>query len=142
MDLLQKLSSIQRPHFYFLWGSDQERIEAEALQRAFASAATLLPKMRLPALQNFMAMVDRVIAMDSLPLHLCATTNTPSFSVFGASSMKKYKPIGDQHVAVQGACPYGKTFEKRCPILRTCATGTCIRSFSGEELFNCLKETS
>jgi heptosyltransferase-1 len=138
--LLRKLSLAKQPHFYFLWGSDQERIEAEKLQRTFSSVATLLPRMRLPVLQNFMAMVHQVIAMDSLPLHLCATTNSPSFSIFGASSMKKYKPIGEQHVAIQGSCPYGKTFEKRCPILRTCATGACIRRFSGEELFEHFKE--
>ena len=83
-----------------------------------------------------MASVDMVIAMDSLPLHLAGTTETPTFSIFGASSANKYKPKGKKHLAFQGTCPYKRTFERRCPVLRTCSTGACIRDLHGEELFH------
>jgi heptosyltransferase-1 len=67
---------------------------------------------------------------------LAGSTSTPTYSIFGASSAQKYKPIGTCHKAFQGECPYGKTFEKRCDILRTCKTGACIKQLQGEQLFN------
>lgn len=121
--------------FLLAWGSEAERQEAAFLQQYFPNCSLLIERFSLPVLQNLMAQVDTVLAMDSLPLHLCATTATPSFSVFGASSAKKYKPSGEQHRAYQGKCPEGKTFEKRCPILRRCSHGACIRSMQANELF-------
>lgn len=121
--------------FLFVWGSIPEQSTAKALYSSFSNCSHVVDKMSLPMLQNLMSMCDLVIAMDSLPLHLAGTTKTPSYSVFGASLAKKYKPIGEQHAAFQGICPYGRTFEKRCPILRTCKTGACIRGLTGDEIF-------
>lgn len=132
LSLLQKFMGC---HYLFIWGSHEERQVAEGLHKTFAKQSQVIEKMSLPMLQNFMGMSDLVIAMDSLPLHLAGTTTTPSFSVFGASSAEKYKPLGENHSAFQGKCPYGRTFAKRCPVLRTCSTGACIRSLSGEEIF-------
>jgi heptosyltransferase I len=120
--------------FLLVWGTPEERESASQLQKQLSSAC-LVDKMPLSMLQNLMDMSDLIIAMDSLPLHLAGTTKTPSFSVFGASLAIKYKPIGIRHEAFQGHCPYGKTFEKRCPILRTCSTGACIRSVEAAQLF-------
>jgi heptosyltransferase-1 len=83
--------------------------------------------------------VDLVVAMDSLPLHLAGTTKVKTFSVFGASLASKFKPAGKKHLTLQGHCPYGRVFEKRCPILRTCPTGACIRSLTGKAVFNAFK---
>lgn len=122
--------------FIWIWGNESERRIVQKLYDNFPMTSLIAPKMSLPALQNLMARSNLVVAMDSLPLHLCGTTPTPSFSVFGASLASKYKPIGDQHHALQGFCPYGKVFEKRCPILRTCSTGLCIRGFAGDQLMD------
>lgn len=122
-------------NYLFVWGSQDEKAMAEKLQREFTNAQ-IVDKMSLPMLQNLMAMSDLVIAMDSLPLHLAGTTKTPSFSVFGASSAAKYKPLGTQHHSFQGTCPYKRSFVKRCPILRTCPTGACIRDLQAQELFD------
>lgn len=121
--------------FLFLWGSAEEKLLAGQLHDKFSDCSQVIDRISLPAVQNLMAACDLVIAMDSLPLHLAGTTSTPSFSVFGPSSALKYKPVGEKHFAFQGTCPYGKQFEKRCPILRTCPTGACIRSLGGNELF-------
>lgn len=123
------------PSYLFVWGSAEEKSDVETLHHAFPHRSVVVDKLTLPVLQKLMASVDLVVAMDSLPLHLAATTTTPTFSVFGASSVKKYKPHGQQHLAFQGQCPYGKTFEKRCPILRSCPTGSCIRTLTGDQLF-------
>lgn len=125
--------------FLFAWGSPGEKLIAEDLQQKFPQESIVIEKMSLSMLQNAMGMCDLVIAMDSLPLHLAGTTKTPSFSVFGASSAQKYKPLGEHHAAFQGACPYSRTFVKRCPILRTCKTGACIRNLEGTETFEFFK---
>ena len=123
-------------HFFLLWGSEKERKMAEEINKALPGDSSVIDRFSLPALHYFMSQVDLVVAMDSLPLHLAGLTSTPTFSIFGPSSAKKYRPIGKQHEALQGTCPYGKTFEKRCPLLRTCPTGACMKQLEGQELFD------
>lgn len=137
-DFLNKLQEAENCIYLFVWGSPAEKEFVTKLQQQLGSGL-IVDRLTLPALQNLMFKVDKVVAMDSLPLHLAGTTNTPTFSVFGASSSKKYKPHGTQHRAFQGTCPYGRTFDKRCNILRTCKTGACIRGLSGSQVFEGLK---
>lgn len=118
-----------------VWGTADELALAQKLEQTLPSRTTILDRVSLPVLQNLMSHMDLVIAMDSLPLHLAGTSGTPTFSVFGASSAEKYKPLGPSHQAIQGSCPYGRNFERRCPVLRSCSTGACIRTLSGETLF-------
>lgn len=126
--------------FLFVWGSSAEHEAAKQLQNHFQDASVVVDRMKLSMLQNLMGECDLVVAMDSLPLHLAGSTKTPTFSVFGASSADKYKPIGPNHLAYQGACPYGRTFVKRCPILRTCPTGACIHDLHAQDLFASFNE--
>lgn len=121
-------------HFLFTWGSSNEKTEAALLQKQFEQSA-IVEKFSLSMLQHLMAEMQLVVAMDSLPLHLAATTSVPTFSVFGPSLAVRYAPTGLQNHAFQGSCPYGRKFATRCPILRTCKTGACIRSLSGQQLF-------
>ena len=97
-------------------------------------SSDLLAKMRLPLWQQFMARMDGVLSVDSSALHLAATVNVPSFSVFGPSRASLYQPVGKNHHSFQALCPYGKSFDKRCPILRSCSTGACLKELSYEEL--------
>lgn len=122
------------PRFVFLCGSSHEEVLAKELAAHFPNA-TYLSRPSLAQLQHLMSKMQLVISMDSLPLHLAATANCPTFSFFGPSSASKFAPTGSIHASFQGTCPYGKTFEKRCPILRTCKTGACLREPNGEALF-------
>ena len=138
--LLALLKKIYRGHncsFLFVWGSEAEKRIVEELALAFPHHCLITKKMSLPALQNLMGRVELVIAMDSLPLHLAGTTATPVYGIFGASSAHKYLPKGSQ--SFQGKCPYNKTFEKRCPILRTCPTGSCIKDLDVNLLYSDLE---
>jgi len=128
-DLLQFLKNIQketRAAFIFIWGNENEKKIVESLYNHFKDSSIIAEKMKLTQLQMMMSLCDLVVTMDSLPLHLAATTKVSTFSFFGPSTAKKYAPIGSQHTFFQGSCPYGKVFEKRCPILRTCKTGACL----------------
>jgi heptosyltransferase I len=133
---LQCFSRHLNVHFLFLWGNQTEKNIAEDLSAFLPRQSSVISRLPLPALQNLMTHVDLVLAMDSLPLHLAGTTSTPTYSVFGASSASKYKPSGDRHRAFQGSCPYGKNFDRRCDLLRTCKTGACIKQLEGQQLFN------
>lgn len=135
LDFLKLIAQDRPCSFLFAWGSGEERLIAEQLQAEFPSRSLVIERLPLPTLQNLMAEVDLVVAMDSLPLHLAGTVGVATFSAFGASSAAKYKPEGKQHLALQGTCPYGRQFERRCPVLRTCPTGLCIKGLSGEDLF-------
>jgi heptosyltransferase I len=128
------LQQIPDSHFIVIWGTQDEKQIAESLCLQLPNS-TIADRMPIPVLQNLMGHMDQVIAMDSLPLHLAATTTVPTYSIFGASSAKKYQPIGSHHHAFQGSCPYGRTFIRRCPILRSCSTGSCVRSLTGDEVY-------
>ncbi len=136
---LKKLEAYLNCSFLFVWGSLEEKQVALDLQAQHPISSKIVDRLPLPVLQNVMREMDLVIAMDSLPLHLAGTTGVPTFSVFGASSSEKYKPQGKQHHGMQGQCPYGKKFERRCPILRTCPTGACIKDLNEETIFNTFK---
>lgn len=127
--------------YLFIWGTPEEKQLSEELQSKFSNHSVVLERLGLPVLQNVMDKMDLVVAMDSLPLHLAGTTGTKTFGIFGASSALKYKPEGERHASFQGHCPYKRTFEKRCSILRTCPTGPCIRSISGSHLFKVFQES-
>ncbi len=124
--LVKVLRRLKQDPYWFVWGSPAEREIALRLS-SFFPGSSVLERLSLPLLQHVMGRCKLVVAMDSLPLHLCGTTTTPSLSFFGPSSALKYRPLGDRHRAIQGDCPYGITFEKRCPKLRTCATGSCLK---------------
>lgn len=123
------------PSFFFIYGNEEEKAVADRLERSFSENSHAVGGLSLPLWQRFMDLVEGVIAMDSAALHLCATTHTPSFSLFGPSSALAFKPLGERHGAFQGACPYSVQFEKRCPHLRTCHSGACLRELSAEEIF-------
>lgn len=120
-------------HYLLIWGNEQEKLQAQELA-AKVPNALIAEKMNLSALQKLMQQMNLVLAVDSLPLHLAGTTNTPTLSAFGPSSGAKYAPKGSEHLWMQGVCPYNKTFEKRCPILRTCSSGACMKQITPSQL--------
>lgn len=122
--------------FLFIWGSEKEKLKVETLCKKFP-LSHVLPRLSLPLLQHVMAKSSLVISMDSLPLHLAALTETPTWSIFGPSSANKYAPLHSRHLFYQGSCPYGIRFEKRCPQLRNCASGSCIKKIVPENLIDC-----
>ncbi len=99
-----------------------------------AIAATLNTPVRIvdsPSLQTLKELLrdqDLVIAVDSFMLHFAALYGIATYGVFGPSLGAKYAPLG--HPFFQGACPYGITFKSRCPRLRTCPTGACLKNVS------------
>lgn len=136
LGFLQLLDDKLAPTFFFVFGNEEEKKIADALEREFSRSSHSIGGMSLPLWQRCMQEVNGVISVDSAALHLCGTTRTPSFSIFGPSSALAYKPLGENHRAFQGGCPYNVSFDKRCPQLRTCSTGACMKTLTAEELFD------
>ncbi len=135
ISFLERCSHAYKPNYVFLCGTPEEQAFAQKLQGRFAGSS-ILYKPSLPLLQHIMAKLDLVLSMDSLPLHLAGTAGTKTFSFFGPTSPQKYRPEGPQHGSFFGPCPYGVTFERRCPKLRSCPTGACLREASPDAIFN------
>jgi heptosyltransferase-1 len=126
LEFLTRIQNALQCNYIIAWGNEEEKKIAYSLSRDLRNTLSA-PHLTLPGLQSLMHSVDMVIAMDSLPLHLAGTTDTPTWAAFGPSSANKYNPSGIHHKAFQGTCPYHQSFEKRCSMLRTCTTGACLR---------------
>lgn len=135
-EFLQKVAADSPSSFVFIFADPEENLTAEKMAQRFSERAMALGELSLALWQNLMWEMDGVIAVDSAGLHLCGTTATPSFSVFGPSLASCYKPLGNQHAFIQGSCPYKLSFSSRCPVLRTCRTGACMRQIQADDLFD------
>lgn len=133
IQFLKKVEHFASPRLFFLSGNDKENEFAKALSQQF-SHSVVLDRLPLLDLKKCMQEMKLVVSVDSLPLHLAAEENIPTFSIFGPSSSKKYKPLGDIHASFSGSCPFDKNFEKRCDLLRKCINAPCTKNIDIEEL--------
>jgi len=135
ISFLQKFNSLYRVHLYFTYGSIREKEKCDYLKSQINENCTVLDKMSIPVWQNVMDSMDLVFTIDTSALYLAGTTNTVTFSVFGPTNAKVFKPLG-KHFSTQGPCPYGVKYLKQCPHLRNCKTSACIKSITLEKLWN------
>lgn len=126
------------PYFVFTAGNAEELKQVGLLAEGFSDASHVIYRPELPVLQHVMARAKAVIAVDSLLLHLAATTKTPTFGFFGPSLGKKYAPSGIKNEYFQAACPFDIQFEKRCPFIRTCKEGACLKEADPARIFEAL----
>ncbi len=131
---LEEIAKQWDVYFFFVFGGVEERGFAEKLSSFFPETSQCIGDMSLPFWQSLMYEMDGVLSVDSAALHLCGTTTTPSFSIFGPSLSSVYRPLGMQHCSIQGECPYGMRFSSRCPILRSCKLPRCMRDLRVEQL--------
>jgi heptosyltransferase-1 len=136
-DVLKEFLSLLPPQkqFIFVFGSENEKKTAEALHTHFKERSTLMGNLSFPTWQAVMKQTEMVIAMDSAALHLAAHAGVPTFGFFGPTKASVYQPLGPQHHSIQGACPYKREFSARCPVLRTCPTGACLKSLTAVDIF-------
>lgn len=138
LQFLGNLYQQENPIFYFVSGTAQEKQMADRLAAEFPESFSL-QGLSFPLWQRLMGEMDLVIAVDSAALALCGTTSTPSFSFFGPTQASVYKPLG-QHYHFQGECPYQVKFSARCPKLRTCPTGACLKEVGASTLIKTYQE--
>lgn len=140
LTVLRMIRAEFHPYFIFVAGSGEELAIVGNLGQEFLHSSHILYRPDLPLLQRAISNANAVIAVDSLILHLAATTKTPTFSFFGPSSATKYAPNGSVHGFFQSQCPNHSTFEKRCPFLRTCLSGECLKEADPTAMFQAIHE--
>jgi heptosyltransferase-1 len=136
--LLVNLLESRHETVFLSWGNREEEKNCKLVIGRLASIkhqkrVKLIPKASLVEYSAWIAQAHWLVGADSLPLHLAALFNVPSFGIFGPSNANFYGPRSSQDLHWQGRCPYGITFERRCPKLRSCSTGACL-SHSPQEL--------
>lgn len=72
---------------YIIWGSEQERHNAEWICE-HSRFATLAPKLTLDALVSFVSSVDLLIGNDTGPTHIAWAQNIPSITLFGPTTAR------------------------------------------------------
>ena len=132
VQVLRYVRDAYGPYFVFVAGTGEELRTAGYLAEEFVQSSHVLYRPDLPALQRMMGHAAAVLAVDSLILHLAGTTKTPTFGFFGPSRAYRYIPPGAGHF--QGQCPKDITFDHRCPHLRTCESGACLKDADVDDL--------
>ncbi len=132
----QQANCERRPFFLFIAGTEEEKEQAEELLSTIGSRdGKVVSGISLPLWHGLMGKMDGIVAVDSVGLHLAGTTGRPTFGIFGSSSSHVYRPIGEDHHVWQGVCPYKERWIVRCPRLRTCSTGACMKNADTNTLF-------
>lgn len=127
--------------FVFGPGNDEEFEESYRISKQISQETFVLEKLSIPLFQHCLLRSSGVIAMDSFALHLAGASKKPTFGFFGPSLGEIYAPPINDSAYFQGECPYGITFVKRCPKLRTCKTGACLREVPKAILLKSLQKT-
>lgn len=128
--------------FVFGSGSDEELEESHRISKQINQKTFVLEKLSIPLFQHCLLRSSGVIAMDSFALHLAGASKKATFGFFGASLGEIYAPPSKDSAYFQGECPYGITFIKRCPKLRTCKTGACLKEVPNAILLESLQKAS
>jgi heptosyltransferase-1 len=137
---LRKIHRMCGVEFWFVVGSKEDAADAKLLTSELEAKTKIFEKPSWSAWIELMQGVDSVISSDSCALHLAGFFEVPSFSFFGPSNELVYKPFGNLHSSIQGSCPYGQNFLKRCKTLRTCSTGACLKNIDPQDLFQKFNE--
>jgi heptosyltransferase-1 len=79
-----------------VWGSDQEKADAEAI--AVASEALVLPRLDLTAVAGWLAHARAVVGVDTGLMHLAAAFGTPGVSLYGATLPQLTGAVGANQI--------------------------------------------
>lgn len=118
---------------YLPFSNEKEENEVEEII-AKCPNAKKHPKQSLLQLQKSFSLSKGVVGIDSSLIHLASLADVPTFSIFGASSAKVFQPLNG--CSFQGSCPENMVFIKRCPKLRSCLHGLCMKAINIEKILH------
>lgn len=136
--LLQFLRSIRDfspMQYLFIWESPEQRTLVEGWISDLDNSRDLsIGNLSIPIWYHLILQSKLLIGMDSSSLHLAVLGNIPTYTFFGPSKGDVYIPKNDRHGYYQSICPHKVHFTKRCPILRSCDDGGCLKTLSIQDV--------
>ena len=96
------------------WGSEEERREAEAIQRKAGKGVELLPRLTLKEFAAVCRESRHLMAPDTGPLHVAAAAGARTVSVFRVTDGNRNAPRGPGHRFLQAPMPCTACLRKRC----------------------------
>ncbi len=134
VEFFKKIANKVDIHAVFVYGSMIERDVVASISQNISQDSTVVGELTLPLWQALMMQMEGVVSVDTSGLHLAALAGVPTLAFFGPSSSQIYNPLGVKHQSIQGKCPYGIHFQRRCPKLRVCSSGACLKSLPVKDL--------
>jgi heptosyltransferase-1 len=110
----------QEPTYFLITCEEKQIPHYKPLLQLFE--AEILCFSRVSAYLPYFKKADLFVGVDSAFYHLAKILGIKTLGIFGPSNHLFYGSPDD----IQGICPYGQTFIKRCPKLRTCPA-PCIK---------------
>jgi heptosyltransferase-1 len=86
-ELIAKVCEQLKENAYIIWGSDEEKKNAEWIV-ANSTFAKLAPKLSLSDLISYISHMDLVIGNDTGPTHMAWAQNVPSITLFGPTNQR------------------------------------------------------
>jgi ADP-heptose:LPS heptosyltransferase len=134
--LIQEIRSITSLPIEIPYSGQQEYQQVLYLKEK-CPELRIIPEREFKDLKELFDPSTKVVGVDSALLHLAAYQGADTFGVFGPSSGQVYTPSPKGYW--QGACIEGVQFIKRCPYLRTCPHGSCLKKVDLDSLIQTLK---
>lgn len=108
---------------------------AETIQSAMQTKPlTLTGKLSLDELIVAIGGLDALISGDTGPAHLAAAVGTPVVGLYGATSARRYGPVGEKHIIIDKSALYG------CADAHFADTHSCMEAIQSTEVLNAVRE--
>ena len=86
-EAILKVCEALQEQFYIVWGSEEERVNAEWICE-HTKFASLAPKLKLNSLVSFISTMDLLIGNDTGPTHMAWAQNIPSITLLGPTTTR------------------------------------------------------
>lgn len=128
-----KLSKIINHKIILIGGPDDET-DCKDIRNQNKNIINFCSKLSLPELIKVFEKAKFIIANDTGPTHLAATTNTPIIQILGPTDPSKVKPIGGEVISIQSNIECKNCYKKEC------SHHSCMKDISPEFISNLIKK--
>ena len=134
--ILKFLKEKNKEPIYLLYFSSDEEKQVDKLI-SLEPNLIKFPKASFLEIQKAFIQAKGVIGVDSALIHLASLLDVKTFTLFGPSNAKVYQPSNGK--SYQGCCSEKIKFIKRCPYLRTCPHGACLKKIEMKGLLDSIQ---
>lgn len=131
VEVIDLLGRTTHEKIYLPFFSNEEEKQVDEIVSK-TQHAHKFPKSSLNRLKEAFLHSKGVIGVDSALIHLANLFDVQTYGIFGPSNAKVFGPEFGGKFQVE--CPLRIEFIKRCPKLRTCPHGACLKKLDAQKL--------